>query len=122
MNTGQTFLRVLAMTLITASTQVLADSPPDMRNNPFSRPPTLINGGDDVFVVSETNGRPGLDLQATMVGSQQRLANVAGRILRIGDEIEGFTLVRVYEDRAVFERAGDAVTVYVRATPETDDE
>ena len=51
------------------------------------------------------------------------LANVGGRILKPGQSIEGLTLVKVYEDRAVFLYRGDRLTVYVKPPPgESDDE
>ena len=81
--------------------------------NPFSRPPSVV--------MPETNGIavtdgpiPEINLQATMVGAGRGLANVGGRILRPGQTIEGITLVRVYEDRAVFLYRGDRLTVYVK--------
>jgi hypothetical protein len=54
------------------------------------------------------------ELRATMVGLNNQLANVDGRILRPGDEVRGFTLLRIFEDRAVFSRGGKSVTVYVK--------
>jgi hypothetical protein len=55
-----------------------------------------------------------LDLQATMVGNASRLANVAGRILKPGDEIQGYLLVAVQEEYAVFKRDSKTITVYVK--------
>ena len=64
----------------------------------------------------------GLELRATLVGSRDKLANVAGKTLRPGDEIQGYTLVKVFEDRAVFARKGSRLTVYVKPELEEDDE
>ena len=69
---------------------------------------------DDSGVPNSDGPAPVIELQATMVAANDRLANVAGRILRPGDEVQGFTLVRVYEDRAVFSRQGHRQTIYVK--------
>ncbi len=98
-----------------------ANEPPTLRSNPFARPPSAAT----VPVLNEARsaGDPsGLDLRATMVGSRDNLANVAGKTLRPGDEFQGYTLVRVLEDRAVFSRAGKRLTVFVKPELEDNDE
>lgn len=93
---------------------VSAEEPPSLSHNPFSRPPSEVTA----MVVPWVNGRDSvslpLDLQATLVGGQDNLANVAGQIIRQGEEIQGHRLVKVYEDRAVFVREGKSLTVYVK--------
>ncbi|MDJ0917715.1 MAG: hypothetical protein QNJ05_08120 [Woeseiaceae bacterium] len=85
-----------------------------LRGNPFTRPPSAPPPGSTV--IASTDGpAPQIDLQATMVGAGQGLANVAGRVMRPGQSIEGLTLVKVYEDRAVFLHNGERLTVYVKA-------
>ena len=98
-----------------------ANEPPTLRGNPFARPPSVVTAPR----LSEpgVDGDPsGLDLRATMVGSRDRLANVAGKTLRPGDDYQGYTLVQVLEDRAVFARAGKRLTVFVKPELEEDDE
>jgi len=91
-----------------------ADGPPELSHNPFSRPPSeVIRNEQSVFEWDEGNGET-LNLQATMIGSAKRLANVAGRILKPGDDIDGYRLVAVHERYAVFRRDSKMVTVYVK--------
>lgn len=113
---------VSVVLLASLASTCLADEPPPLRHNPFARPPAVVNGGDNVFAVATDSGELTLDLQATMVGSKQRLANVGGRILRTGDEVQGYVLEQVFEDRAVFRRAGETLIVYVRQKAEPDNE
>ena len=98
-----------------------ATEPPSLASNPFSRPPSERTAP---FVSQlRTDGSPQtLDLRATMVGTRDRLANVAGKILRPGDEVQGYKLVQVFEDRAVFSRQGSRITLYVKPDLEDDDE
>lgn len=90
------------------------DGPPTLRNNPFSRPPSDVIVDDRVSVRTEETVSSSLELQATMVGTVNRLANVGGRVLKPGDEIQGHVLVAVHERYAVFRRNGKNTTVYVK--------
>ena len=98
-----------------------ASEPPTLRSNPFARPPSapitprLSEPGTD-------GDSSGLELRATMVGTRGKFANVAGRTLRPGDEYQGYTLVQVHEDRAVFSREGRRLTIYVKPELEENDE
>ncbi len=56
-----------------------------------------------------------------MVSSTSALANIEGQVLRPGQEINGYLLKRVYENRAVFERDGNELTVYVKPELEEND-
>ena len=97
-----------------------SDGPPMLSHNPFSRPPS-----DVIPVVREVrddsdNTPETLPLLATMVGRVNRLANVGGRILKPGDNYQGYRLITINEDSVVFERRGETMTVYVKS-PDTDD-
>ena len=113
-------LQAIAIALL-LGTIASANEPPTLKSNPFARPPSAAI----TPIQSELrhDGDPsGLELRATMVGSGGNLANVAGRTLRPGDDYQGYTLVRVFEDRAVFARQGRRVTVYVKPDLEDDNE
>jgi len=98
-----------------------AAEPPTLAHNPFSRPPSEVSVEfrEQAIVNGSTQE---LDLRATMVMPNSKLANVAGRTLRPGDEIQGYTLLQVFEDRAIFAREGKRLTVFVKPDPEDDDE
>lgn len=91
-----------------------ADGPPALSHNPFSRPSSAIIRLDRAIDASEDGAASSLPLHATMVGRVNRLANVAGRILKPGDEYEGHRLVEVHERYVVFEKDGKRLTVYVK--------
>ena len=95
--------------------------PTRLTHNPFSRPPSAstTNSAD---VVSRRNTPQVLDLRATMVAKNNRLADVAGRILRPGDEVNGYELLQVFEDRAVFDSDGKRLTIYVKPELAKNDE
>ena len=118
--------RALHELLLTASLLMLhgpagALEPPELAHNPFSRPPSEATF-EDRPVVRADGKTQDLELRATMVAPNSRLANVAGRTLRPGDEVAGFTLLQVFEDRAVFTKGGSRLTVYVKPDLEEDDD
>lgn len=98
-----------------------ATEPPRLSNNPFARPPSAVTIPDRPLVMSDGSTQV-LDLRATMVASNTKLANVAGRTVRPGDEVQGYTLLQVFEDRAVFARGGKRLTIYTKPDPEEDDD
>ena len=113
-------MRCLLLTVVLlAFADVVVAEPPPLANNPFSRPPAPL--------IRET-ARPEGDVSttpliviATMVSSTATLANIEGQVMRPGDEINGYLLKRVYENRAVFERDGNELTVYVKPELEEND-
>ena len=113
-------MRCLALTialLLGASTAVAG--PPRLSNNPFSRPPAPVIS-EAMRPEGDTSTTP-LIVIATIVSSTGAYANIEGQVMRPGQEINGYLLKRVYEDRAVFERDGNELTVYVKPEREEDD-
>ncbi|MDH3430115.1 MAG: hypothetical protein OEM60_08965 [Gammaproteobacteria bacterium] len=98
-----------------------ATEQPQLAHNPFARPPSRITAPVRPSVRTDGSTQE-IDLRATLVASSNRLANVAGRILRPGDEVQGYTLIRVYENRAIFAREGSRLTIYVKPDLHKDDE
>jgi len=114
-------MRITTATLIflglatTWSPAVSANNePPALAHNPFSRPPAAARNIERG--VADTNGilGPAPALRATMVGPAERLANVAGRVLKTGEEIHGYLLVAIHEDYVVFKKDGKLMTVHVK--------
>jgi len=105
---------VAILTLYATSLYAADDEPPRLRHNPFSRPSSEVIVSMTNPIVAESVSTEPLELRATMIGTVNRLANVDGKILRRGDEIQGYVLVAIHERYAVFERNGEETTVYVR--------
>jgi hypothetical protein len=99
-----------------------AGGPPELSHNPFSRPPSEVIRNEHSVIGRDDGDGVTLDLQATMIGNVSKLANVAGRILKPGEEIEGYRLVAVHERYAVFRRDSKMITVYVKPHLAEDDE
>ncbi len=91
-----------------------ADAPPALSHNPFSRPSSEVVRVDNVVVESDDGSGPNIPLHATMVGSVNRLANVGGRVLKPGDDYQGYRVVAIHEQYVVFQREGRSITVYVK--------
>ena len=98
-----------------------ASEPAELRHNPFVRPPSVVTISDrEPRRADDSTGAP--VVLATLVTPRNKLANVDGKILRPGEDIYGYLLVQVFENRAVFERHGTRLTVYVKPQPEESDE
>ncbi|MDJ0709616.1 MAG: hypothetical protein QNJ14_04460 [Woeseiaceae bacterium] len=110
-------LRLYMLTVLLGAAAAQAEPPP-LRNNPFSRPPTMFVP-EQPAGTEDLGGAP-LLLIATMVGPNQAIANVEGRVLKPGDEIRGYVLQRVLEDHAIFARNGKDIVVYVKPQLEED--
>ncbi|MDH3748431.1 MAG: hypothetical protein OER97_09505 [Gammaproteobacteria bacterium] len=112
---------IAALALANLSSGVHATEPTRLAHNPFTRPSSEVTR--DVSPTPRADGStPELDLRATLVAYKDRLANVGGRILRPGDEVHGYTLLQVFEDRAVFSIESRQLTIYVKPEPEEGDE
>lgn len=112
-----TVLMLLAPTVASATN----DEPPALRNNPFARPPSEVIVSATSPITAEPVSNEPLELQATMIGTVSKLANVGGKVLKPGDKIQGYVLVEIHERYAVFERNGKQTTVYVKPLQVEDD-
>ena len=108
------------VSLLILSASASASEPPPIEHNPFSRPPTEVRVQDGQREMSRPTTE--LVLTATMVSSAERLAHIDGRVVREGEQIYGYQLLRIYEDRAIFERNGNTETVYVKPERDENDE
>ena len=120
MSISQTKTLLACAVLPIVSGYSFAADPPALVHNPFSRPDserTLV--GRPALPDGDVSPQT-LDLRATMVYGDEKLANIGGKIHRPGDEIGNHLLTRVFEDRAVFERDGEQIVVFVK--PELVDE
>jgi len=99
-----------------------AGEPPALSHNPFSRPSSEVVRTERSIVELGNGSIPTFPLQATMVGHTSSLANVGGRILKPGDEYQGYRLLSVHERHAVFEKDGRNMTIYVKPERIEDDE
>lgn len=114
-------LGLLALVMLLHSSAVNAAESRQLTHNPFARPPSEVTIGAR-SPMNTDNPEWELDLRATLVATRDKLANVGGKILRPGDEVQGYTLLQVFEDHAVFTREGRRLTIYVKPDPDDDDE
>lgn len=116
----------LAVALITtalAASSAAAQPPPrKLAHDPFERrvAQQLVRqaGLRPAVATPSTDGAPAsspaalqapvlaAELRAVMIGGMRPLVNLGGKILGIGDSVEGFRLVEVLERGAVFTRDG----------------
>lgn len=91
-----------------------------LKHDPFARPvlaprpaPAAPVPGDSVKApVPEPVWKP--ELRAVMVAGPKSIVNVAGVLVRIGEQIDGYRLVEVHEETAVFVNNKKRVTLSLR--------
>ena len=105
--------RLMPLCLLLLGAEAVGDGYATLKSNPFSRPPSAVLP-TSTGIATTDGAIPEINLRATMVGAGLGLANVGGRVLKPGQTIEELTLMKVYEDRAVFLYRGDRLTVYVK--------
>lgn len=110
----------IACLLLTAG--VVAAEPAPLANNPFDRPPSVALAAGSSTAAGQGSVDRLLDLRSTMVGVNTMLADVGGTILKPGEAIGDFTLVKVYEDRAVFLYNDQSLTVLVKPASDKKDD
>jgi hypothetical protein len=86
-----------------------------LQHNPFKHPDITqspAKTGASETASAETE-QAQLELRATLTYGRHSLANVAGKIIAIGEEIEGFRLLEVDEGSALFVKNGTRVNISV---------
>ncbi|MDX1698100.1 MAG: hypothetical protein R3308_07415 [Thiohalobacterales bacterium] len=76
-----------------------------LQTNPFLRP-ALAAPAQPGIVQAETPDTVTLDLRATMVAGSMSQANIGGKIVGLGEEVNGYRLLEVHVRRVVLEREG----------------
>lgn len=100
----------LSLMLLVSSTMVFAY---DLQHNPFRQPVNLSGSQNPHHTESLAMPRNGeeLELRAIVADGADSLVDVNGRILRIGDTIDGYILLSVDEKAAIFKAGKDRVTI-----------
>ena len=124
MNRFHTKARATFLLVLTAGLQSpapVADTAGALQNNPFKRP------------VFDTRSLPGpkdnglatgseLDIRAILAAGRNSLVNVAGNIIRVGQEHEGFRLISVEERAVVFNKDGERLRIELDQEDESNEQ
>ena len=111
-------IRILYLSAVLVSLPGLAQAQADgLKHDPFVRPmlaprPASAAAGPANTVnapVPEPVWKP--ELRAIMMAGPKSIVNVEGTLVRIGEEIDGYRLVEVHEETAVFVNNGKRVTL-----------
>ena len=103
---------ILLSTLMVWTVSALAQPLLELSKNPFSQPEILnqktksTNRAVNTTRTPSNEMIPTLRLSATLISIQQPMAMVNDRLLQIGEQIEGMTLILVDEGRALFRYQG----------------
>ena len=54
-----------------------------------------------------------VELRGILVAGSHSMVNLGGRIIGIGEEVDGYRLLSVAEEHAVFQHAGETITLHL---------
>lgn len=96
-------------TTATGPTEKTAVPPLTLRHDPFLRPVLMPpQSRDTIFPSLAATGRPEVSwrpkLVAVMVAGSSSVVNLEGRLVGLGEAIEGYRLIQVREREALFEK------------------
>ncbi len=104
------FLSISAAIMLSAL--VISEEAGALSRDPFARPDILSQPAtskvDKKSTVTEARK---LRLKATMIAGKWSIANLEGHLLSPGDEIQGYKLLEVHEDKAILLKNGIKVTI-----------
>ncbi|MCP4407752.1 MAG: hypothetical protein GY807_08325 [Gammaproteobacteria bacterium] len=95
------------------------DDAPQLKHNPFKQPDLRAvadNSRDDDSLSDQVGSQ--LELRATLTLGNKSLANVGGKIIGIGEQVDGYRLLAVDEGVAVFAKNGTHIDLIVGDGPE----
>lgn len=99
---------LVAAWLVAASARAGDGAPlAPLAHDPFMRPALV----EHPPAPAQPESAPPLELRAILAAGSASSVDVGGRIVHVGEEIEGFRLTAVSEDGAVFERGGRSLHV-----------
>lgn len=86
--------------------------------NPFVRP--HLNSSSSAAPLEAAGGRWRPDLRTILLAGDMSMVNVGGTILRRGDDLDGYRLVKIKEGEAIFTKDGESFRLLL--TPDLEDE
>ena len=98
---------LLLLAAATSAGYALADDVPTLANDPFVRPQLVEHPAQE----PAQSTSPSLELRAILSAGDASRVDIGGRIVRVGEEVDGFTLVSVSEDGALFEQGGRSIRI-----------
>ena len=85
-----------------------------LNTNPFIKPNSLlVNTNSNNSNADKQYSQTEIQLHATLYSEDQSLANVNGKIIFVGEEINGYKLISVGEGVAIFKKNGEEITLSV---------
>ena len=109
---GLRLLIVVAALMALSAAVFSAEQEQQLQHNPFKRP-NYLNMTGTSSAESGLHGNVKMDLRATLSAGKDSLVNVGGKFYRIGDDIDGYELLSVEDDKAIFLNAGKSISVKV---------
>ena len=116
MNTVIKYLLIMIAQVAFASSAV-ANEKFDIKNDPFKRPDHILKTSSSKQHPSgKTTTKSKLILKAILQSNNDAndsMANINGNMLKIGESIEGYRLIRIDAKKAILKRKGKKITLFL---------
>ena len=83
---------------------------PLLKQDPFQVPSLFRNATANKLITATASG-DGLELRGILISANNPMVNINGEILSVGEVIDGYRLVDVTEQNAVFEKRENRITL-----------
>ena len=84
-----------------------------LKTNPFLKPVIQTNTVQSAASVEDEQHVAEMKLRATMVAGQRSQANIGGKVIGLGEEINGYQLIEVHPLHVVLDRDGKSKEVRI---------
>jgi len=116
MKKNPNWLRLILAFILAGMIPHTLASDPVLTKNPFKRPaltPTLTTS------ISGTNseGAGGFVLRGTLVAGKSSMANVSGKIIYVGESVDGYRLLSIEEGKVVLVKNNKNITLRMEDKP-----
>ena len=84
-----------------------------LKTNPFLQPVIRTNTVQSAVPVEDEHNVAEMELRATMVAGQRSQANIGGKVLGLGEEVNGYQLIEVHPLHVVLDRDGQSKEIQI---------
>jgi hypothetical protein len=108
---GSRLRLLLPLLLLLQQPAYAAGKGPVLHINPFV-PPETIGNGHTVKPATEANS---MELRGVVLAGERSLANIGGKVVAIGEEINGYRLIAVNENNVLLDNKGARRELRIRS-------
>jgi hypothetical protein len=112
---------LLAGMLLQAICTASVANPVTLKTNPFMRPTLDDSASYNTNTTANTASAGSMRLRGIMLANNNSLADIDGKIINIGQQVNGYTLIAVKQRHIVLDRNGIQITLSIDSESDSND-